>query len=89
MTKESKVITMTSGSTIRFDILQSGDFVITTTPRKRKHNQPKAGQIAIKRETALILCGQLLIELELAYSDDPGQEIFEKINDLVVWPEKD
>lgn len=89
MTKESKLITMKSGSTIRFDTLQSGDFVITTTPHKRKHNQPKAGQIAIKKETALILCGQLLYELELDYSDDPGQEILEKINDLVVWPDKE
>ena len=85
--KKAKEIKLKSGSSIQFHTLKNDSISIVTIPAKRKHHQPKRGHIAVKRETAMVICAQLLFELNLPVSQELEDEILKNINHLIIWPE--
>jgi hypothetical protein len=87
LAKESKEIKLKSGSSIQFYTLKNDSISIVTIPAKRKHHQPKRGHIAVKRETAMVICAQLLVDLNLPISQELENEILRNIDHLVDWPE--
>jgi hypothetical protein len=87
LAKESKEIKLKRGSSIQFHTLRDDSIGIVTVPAKRKHNQPIKGYIAVKRETAMAICAQLLFELNLPVSQELEDEILKNINHLIIWPE--
>lgn len=60
----ARIFRLKNGSTLQTAISEHGTILVRAIPKKRKHNQPKAGEMHLTRETAYVLIAALIAQLD-------------------------